>query len=107
MDVNIGGGMQEDGKFIAPEDGTYSFTFSAVTRDTNPHQHTIVRVLDQNGNIHNSIFDSAGLYNNINSSWMMKLAKGQVIHLNVSFGKLTAGSDRPVIFTGNLLMLDE
>merc|ERR1719367_1289164 len=99
--------MQSNGKFIAPEDGTYSFTFSAVTGDTRSHQYTIVRVLDQNNNIHNSIFDNAGFLNNINSSWMMKLAKGQFIHLNVSFGKLKAGSDRPIIFTGNLLMLDE
>ena len=31
IDVKIGGGMQEDGKFIAPESGTYGFTFSAMT----------------------------------------------------------------------------
>ena len=31
IDINIGGGMQSNGKFIAPESGTYGFPFSAMT----------------------------------------------------------------------------
>jgi len=106
IDVNIGGGMQSNGKFIAPESGTYGFTFSAATGSEK--SETLVRVY-KDDNFHHDIYDGneADIYNNINGSWMMKLAKGQVVHLEVGFGKLQAYSQLPVIFTGNLLMLDE
>jgi len=106
IDVNIGGGMHSNGKFIAPESGTYGFTFSALTGSGK--SHTFANVY-KDGNFQNYIYDgnSAGNHNNINSSWMMKLAKGQVVHLEVEFGKLYATLQNLVIFTGNLLMLDE
>ena len=31
IDVNVGDGLQANGNFIAPESGTYGFTFSART----------------------------------------------------------------------------
>merc|ERR1711953_897013 len=104
--VNIGGGMQANGKFIAPESGTYGFTFSG--RTGSEKSSTSVRVY-KDGHLHHSIYEGnvADWGNNINSSWMMKLAKGQVVHLNVYDGKLYATFLFPVIFTGNLLMLDE
>ena len=106
IDVNIGDGLQEDGQFIAPESGTYGFTFSGTTGYEK--SGTIVSVY-KDGNEHHYIHDGnvADCNNNINGSWMIKLAKGQVVHLEVTIGKLTAYSDTPVIFTGNLLMLDE
>lgn len=105
MDVNIGGGMQSNGEFIAPESGTYGFTFSGVTGFEK--SVTYVKVF-KDGNFHHDIYDGnvADYGNNINSSWMMKLAKGQVVHLDIT-GKLYADSESQVIFTGNLLMLDE
>ena len=106
IDVNIGGGMQSNGKFIAPESGTYGFTFSAVTGSKK--FSTYVSVF-KDGNFHHDINDGnvEDYNNNINGSWMMKLAKGQVVQLMVKTGKLFANSHIPVIFTGNLLMLDE
>ena len=107
IDENYGNGLQYDGKFIAPESGTYGFTFSG--RTGNEKSTTGVRVY-KDGNFHHYIWDgnAADDYNNINGSWMMKLAKGQVVHLEVTKnGKLEADSYVPVIFTGNLLMLDE
>ena len=114
IDVNIGDGLQTNGKFIAPESGTYGFTFSGVT--ANEKSNTGVKVY-KDGNIHHEIVESPSTAassndNNIkatNNSWMMKLAKGQVVHLDVAVGKLFAGSEHfklSVIFTGNLLMLD-
>ena len=112
IDINIGGGMQSNGKFIAPESGTYGFTFSAMTGllDMTATDKSMTRVeVFKDGNFHHDIYDGnvADYGNNINSSWMMKLAKGQVVHLKVTFGKLFASPSIPVIFTGNLLMLDE
>ena len=106
IDVNVGGGMHSNGKFIAPESGTYGFTFSAVTG--REESTTWINVyLDGNLYAHHWIYDGneANEFNNINSSWMMKLTKGQVVHLDG--GKLFATINTPVIFTGNLLMLDE
>ena len=86
--------------------GTYGFTFSGVTGYE--ASATQVQVF-KDGNEHHVIYDGneADNCNNINNSWMMKLAKGQVVHLTVTDGKLYATSHFPVIFTGNLLMLDE
>ena len=50
---------------------------------------------------------AAETYNNINSIWMMKLSKGEEVYLEVDTGKLWATSGVKVIFTGNLLKLDE
>ena len=112
IDENHGNGLQYDGKFIAPESGTYGFTFSAMTGllDMTATDKSMTRVeVFKDGNFHHYIFDgnTAGIWNNINNSWMMKLAKGQVVHLEVDMGKLNAGAYHPVIFTGNLIMLDE
>ena len=106
IDINIGGGMRSNGKFIAPESGTYGFTFSGRTGNEKSATKVVVNL---DNNIHHYIWDgnAADDYNNINGSWMMKLAKGQRVHLEVTYGKLYADSSLQVIFTGNLLMLDE
>ena len=106
IDINIGGGLQTNGKFIAPESGTYGFTFSAVTGSEK--SATQVGVY-KDGKFHHYIYDGneANEFNNINSSWMMKLTKGQVVHLTVTYGKLSTYFAYTVTFTGNLLMLDE
>ena len=108
IDVNVGDGYQSNGKFIAPESGTYGFTFSAVTG--REESTTWISVyLDGNLYAHHWIYDGneANEFNNINSSWMMKLTKGQVVHLTVTYGKLSTYFAYTVTFTGNLLMLDE
>jgi len=106
-DINEGAGFdKQTGRFRAPEGGTYGFTFSGVTGSL--VSSTTVRVL-KDGSWHHYIVDhnSAGTGNNINSSWMLQLSKGEEVHLNVYEGKLYATSNTPVIFTGNLLKLDD
>ena len=107
VDINEGAGFdQQTGKFRAPEGGTYFFTFSGLT--SNSKSSTYVRVY-KDGSLHHVIYDGndADTGNNINGSWMFSLSKGEEIHLEVTRGKLWASSDLPVIFTGNLLKLDE
>ena len=115
IDVNVGDGLQANGNFIAPESGTYGFTFSGLTASDNGLKTLTAVEVYKDGNrilplpftIFNGIpGDSA---NNINSSWMMKLAKGQVVHLDLYIGNnySSGPKDISVIFTGNLLMLDE
>ena len=103
--VNVGNGMQSSG-FIAPESGTYGFTFSGVKNDKKSYPKVEVYKDDYS---HHYIYEPnvSDYHKKINSSWMMKLAKGQRVHLTVTDGKLYATSHFPVIFTGNLLMLDE
>ena len=110
IDVNVGDGLQANGKFVAPQAGIYGFTFSAATIG----ESMVTVNVYKDGILHHKILEgfSTGYSkeNNMNSSWMMKLAKGQVVHLEVTAGNLfvlSEGSEIPVIFTGNLLMLDE
>ena len=108
VDINEGAGFdQQSGKFRAPEGGTYFFTFSGMTSGY-PKSVTRVRVY-KDGSEHHYISDAnkADTGNNINGSWMSSLSKGEEVHLEVTGGKLRASSNRPVIFTGNLLKLDE
>ena len=107
VDINEGAGFdQQSGKFRAPEGGTYFFTFSGRTGHSK--SSTWVRVY-KDGSLHHYIYDGneADIYNNINGSWMFSLSKGEEVHLEVTAGKLSASSNYPVIFTGNLLKLDE
>jgi len=107
VDINEGAGFdQQSGKFRAPEGGTYFFAFSGVTGTSK--SLTYVRVY-KDGSQHHVIVDDnvADTGNNINGSWMSSLSKGEEVHLRVYTGKLYANSNWPVIFTGNLLKLDE
>ena len=108
IDVNVGNGMQSSG-FIAPESGTYGFTFfapSLVNSRVNAYK---------NGNLYHSIYarfdgNSGIRWRLLNSSWMTKLTKGQVVHLEVVEGILSCKSVNDkyqMIFTGNLLMSHE
>ena len=109
VDINEGAGFdQQTGKFRAPEGGTYFFTFSGVTSESESTSYTSVRVY-KDGRKHHVIADDndAATGNNINGSWMTSLSKGEEVHLEVLRGKLHASSTYPVIFTGNLLKLDE
>ena len=114
IDVNVGDGLQANSRFIAPESGIYEFTFSALTGvekyetwAKSKGLGTWIRVYKDGNPRHYMHERNDDIVNNINSNWMMKLAKGQGVHLWVSIGKLSARSAFPVIFTGNLLMLDE
>ena len=107
-DINEGAGFnKQTGTFTAPEGGTYMFTFSGLTGGANAS--TNVRVVYKDDSSHHFISDVqvAETYNNINSIWMMKLSKGEEVYLEVDTGKLWATSGVKVIFTGNLLKLDE
>ena len=106
-DINEGAGFDKTtGKFTAPEGGTYGFTFSGISGTETSWTRVFVY---KDGSLHHYIVDGndADTFNNINSSWMMKLAQDEEVYLKVFGGKLHAVSDYPVIFTGNLLKLDE
>ena len=107
IDVNVGDGLQANGNFIAPESGTYGFTFSGLTASLKGRETWTAVEVYKDGNHHHVIFrgNPGHSANNINSSWMMKLAKGQVVHLELYIQK--KGAELSVIFNGNLLMLDE
>merc|ERR1712029_317768 len=81
IDVNVGDGLQANGNFIAPESGTYGFTFSGLTASVNGRETlTGVTVYRDDGKFNDIFRGNPGhSANNINSSWMMKLAKGQVV----------------------------
>ena len=107
-DINEGAGFNKNtGTFRAPEGGTYGFTFSG-TSSLNDPSVTYVRVY-KDGNQQHGIgdFNAANWGNNLSSSWMMQLSKNEEVYLSVSAGKLFASSSWPVIFTGNLLKLDD
>ena len=66
----------------------------------------------KDGSLHHDIYEGnlVDTGNNFNSIWMMKLSQGEEVYLKVISGKLyagDAGSIWPVIFTGNLLKLDD
>ena len=106
-DINEGAGFnKQTGKFCAPEGGTYGFTFSGISGTETSWTRVFVY---KDGSLHHYIVDGndADTFNNINSSWMMKLAQDEEVYLKVFGGKLHAVSDYPVIFTGNLLKLDD
>ena len=106
-DINEGAGFdKQTGKFRAPEGGTYYFTFSGMSGK----KKSVINVgVHKEGSVQHLIVEGneADYWNNINSSWMMVLAKGEDVYLKVSYGKLYAHSRVPVIFTGNLLKLDD
>ena len=89
--------------FIAPLDGAYGFTFSGVTGN---EEKSFTRIqVYKDGIKHHQIYDCnrQDILNNINSSWMMRLTKGQKVHLEVVDGSLYIRDYMPVIFTGNLV----
>ena len=69
---------------------------------------TYVRVY-KDGNQQHGIgdYNAADWGNNLSSSWLMQLSKDEEVYLSVTWGKLRATSGVPVIFTGNLLKLDD
>ena len=110
VDVNIGSAMSiNSGIFVAPEAGTYEFSFSGVTMSGRCQAKILVY---KDGIVQHIIYDGNfnTPYNNIKSSWMMKLAKGQKIYLKITQGMLHAiSADHFTIhtlFTGNLLKRD-
>ena len=90
--------------FIAPLDGAYGFTFSGTTGDEK--SATRVQVY-KDGIKHHQIYEgnATDTLNNINTSWMMRLTKGQKVHLEVVDGSLYIRDYMPVIFTGNLVSI--
>ena len=106
-DINEGAGFDKNsGTFRAPEGGTYFFTFSGSTG----MEKDLTRVyVYKDGSLHHDIYEGnlVDTGNNFNSIWMMKLSQGEEVYLEVIRGKLFADSEDPVIFTGNLLKLDD
>ena len=104
-DINEGAGFnKQTGKFRAPEGGTYGFTFSGRTGGTSSTWVCVYK----DGNLHHVSADSNEVWgNNINSIWIMELSQGEEVYLEVTYGQLYASSNVPIIFTGNLLKLDD
>ena len=115
IEVNEGGGLNgESGKFNAPVAGIYAFSFSSLTAvksksgDGNSWPYTTVGVF-KDGRKQFTIDDAnrGGRSNNIGSSWMFKLRKGEEVYLNVYEGKLRNSAFAYTQFSGHLLMADE
>ena len=107
IEVNEGGGLNgETGKFNAPVAGTYAFSFSSLTGFE--ATYTTVGVF-KDGHESFTIDDGnkGGTNNNIGSSWMFKLRRGEEVYLDVYEGKLRNSSFAYTQFSGHLLMADE
>ena len=105
--INIGGSMKPlRGEFEAPVRGIYYFSFSSMTSDQ--VEGTTGVYIYKNGAQFNVIYESHGnkKYNNLNSSWMMKLERGDQVKMKILQGKLFANVNIHLLWTGHLLKAD-
>ena len=105
--INIGGSMKPlKGEFEAPVRGIYYFSFSSMTSDQ--VLGTTGVYIYKNGAQFNVIYESHGnkKYNNLNSSWMMRLEQGDQVKMKILQGKLFANVNIHLLWTGHLLKAD-
>ena len=105
--INVGGSMKPlKGEFEAPVRGIYYFSFSSMTSDQ--VMGTTGVYIYKNGAQFNVIYESHGneKYNNLNSSWMMRLDQGDEVKMKILQGKLFANVNIHLIWTGHLLKAD-
>ena len=108
--LNVGSGMSSDG-FVAPYDGHYKMSFSAVGGwGKYGTFKTYVKVI-KNGSFVFSIADynnaTSSHGNNISHDWIMELKKGDKLTFEViSMSYLRADSNVPVNFNGQLVLAE-
>ena len=97
----------QSGKFKAPKDGYYIFTFSGTAYDPDESLEASVNVYKNEALLFDfDDFESEGTgqWRVISGSWMAKLRVGDTIHLAVDAGYLTTSGDQRIYFTGKLLL---
>ena len=112
LTLNEGNGMKSDG-FVAPVNGYYKFSFSAMSGYEKWGLYTYVRVY-KNESWEFSIGDSndgpQSDGNNMSHDWIWKLNIGDKIsfrvHSEVGEWYLRAGERNPVNFNGHLLSVE-
>ena len=119
--INIGNGMDiQSGNFSAPIPGYYYFSFSGTAYDPDSYLDVVV-CIHKNGEILYTIQDFNGSkgdgqnhntnnniqYRNLAHTWITKLQKNDIIHLDVLYGSLSTGYDKMVTFTGELILKSE
>ena len=112
--VNVGDSVNPStGTFTANVNGLYFFTFSSTTSKTES-SFTRVHVMKNNEDLYAIILDGNDnngndKFNNLNSSWMMRLQQGDQVYLRIAGGTrgtLFANAVVHMIWTGNLLKAD-
>ena len=107
--LNVGSGMSSDG-FVAPYDGHYKMSFSAVGSFYKEGIYTWVKVQKNGSRVFwiadgNDARSSHG--NQISHDWIMELKKGDKLTFEVhSRSYLTADSIVPVNFNGQLVLAE-
>ena len=103
----------QSGKFKAPVEGYYSFSFSGTAYECprtgclHYFDGAIVNVYKNEALLFDfDDFESEGTgqWRVISGSWMAKLRVGDTIHLAVDAGYLTTSGDQRIYFTGKLLL---
>ena len=105
VDINIGFAFDgSSGIFKVPISGTYQMTFSGQSALNKINEINIG--VYKNGSLMFGIHDSNKAEkadgNNISYTWMMSLVQGDELKLD-SLNYLSAYSDRPLTFTGQLI----
>ena len=107
--LNVGSGMSSDG-FVAPYDGHYKMSFSAVGSFYKKWIYTWVKVQKNGSRVFwiadgNDARSSHG--NNISHDWIMELKKGDKLTFELfNMSYLRADSNVPVNFNGQLVSVE-
>ena len=95
------------GKFEAPVEGYYIFSFTGTAYNPDDKLDASVNVY-KNGEL---VFDfddldSKGKYQSrvISGTWMAHLNRGDTIHLSVDSGYLTTDGDQRIHFSGQMIL---
>ena len=108
LTLNEGNGMKSDG-FVAPVNGYYKFSFSAMSGMEKKGLFTYVKVYKNESRkfeIGDSNEGEKSDGNNMSHDWIWKLSTGDKVSLTVSDGYLRAGTDCLLNFNGQLVLVE-
>ena len=106
--INVGNGMNiRSGKFEAPVEGYYIFSFTGTANDPDDKLEASVNVY-KNGDL---VFDFDDLYSEgtnqwrvMSGTWMAHLNRGDTIHLSVDAGYLATEHEQRIHFSGQMIL---